>query len=96
MAYVTPTPREISDLVEYLKQATGLPALDGSEARNRGWARQCVSKFQGIENVKLVIVAAMKDEFHHKNVTSFVYLLNHGMKIMTNQLYKRPRGSIIE
>ena len=96
MAYLTPTARDISELVDYLKAATGLPGLDESEVRNRGWARACVKKYQGIDNVKTLIVAAVNDDFHAKNTTSFKYLLAHGFKIMNNQMYKRPRGSVIE
>lgn len=86
---------EVKDLQRYLLAATGLPALDGSYSYNNGWCRSCVVKFKGSDNVKLIIVEMMKDPFHRRNLTSFKYILNNGMKIVAQHINKQDKGVFI-
>ena len=85
---------EVKEIHVYLLSALGLPSLDGNEVHNRGWARQCIVKFGGIEKTKLIIVAMVKDPFHRRNLTSFRYLLNNGMKFY-NEQPAGPKGVFI-
>lgn len=78
---------DINGLIMSLREKNnGL--LDGSEAENRKYCWLLLQKFKykedkekAVNSVGLIISAALSDDFHSGNTTSFKYLFNHAVKI---------------
>lgn len=72
---------DINTVIAYLKETLGLPVLDGSVKTNRQYAKHLLSKFGGVDKVKLLIDATAKDEFWKYKIASCQQLYYKGVQI---------------
>lgn len=72
----------INYLINLFKEKTGLIKLDGSEKQNRRYCWLALKKFGGRQKVEAIIKAALRSDFHRKNLTSFKYVYYNGVKIV--------------
>lgn len=95
---------EITQLLEQLRKALGVPVLDDTEARNRQYCWIMIRKFgrnkegsfdytDGVTKVGLIIEATAQNSFWKYRATSFHKLWLHGVEIINST--KDLKGRII-
>jgi hypothetical protein len=88
--------KDINTCIEYLKEKLGA-SLDGSIKENRQYCYNLLRKMkkdypntEPVEQVKMLIDAALQDKFHSKNATGFKYLFYNTQRIA--QSFKKDYG----
>lgn len=90
---------DINEVIGYLKEKIEL--LDGSQQQNRRFAKLLIDKlkkeypdYNPVEQIKVLIDIALKDDFHAKNATSIKYFYYNAQKII--QSIKKPKKGMIK
>jgi hypothetical protein len=88
---------DINECINYLEQKIGA-SLDGTVKENRQYCYNLLRKMKKdypglnpVDNIKLLIEAAIVDKFHSKNATGFKYLYYNTQKIGVS--FKKRKGN---
>lgn len=77
---------DVNEILDYLKQALGLPDLDGSEKTNRQYAWLLIRKSKtGVDGVRWLIDQAAGDGWWRNHITSVRDLWNNKIKIVSSK-----------
>lgn len=75
---------DIDYLIEYMKSAFDIPALDETVQANRRYCRLAMTKFGGKDGIQKLIDLAATSDFWSNKVTSFKDIYYKGIKIINS------------